>query len=282
MTSSQKHFTKLKKRFDKHHTRALTKFNQAGELAMQAATAGALAGTLALTGPSLDQTDGLVKAQIKPPKLAPTQKVKTAPPKEPKTRAGYKKENLVYRLSRVLPGKVQDLNAKEEQKVEQILRDTLKVDAKVELNQFRLNTDYGFMGAEQHLPRFVGDTAAQHGAWVSPGITATRGAWGFVPPKLEKYYFAVQTFRSPMWDKNFRLTYDWFKWRKMIAVNSKTGDAVVGVVADAGPATWTGKQFGGSPEVMEELNLHTGMRKGEVLLFFVDDYEDRVPLGPVQ
>ena len=52
-------------------------------------------------------------------------------------------------------------------------------------------------------------------------------------------------------------------------------------VGDAGPAEWTGKQFGGSPEVMKELNLHQGPRKGLVLMLFVDDQNNEVPLGPI-
>ena len=40
------------------------------------------------------------------------------------------------------------------------------------------------------------------------------------------------------------------------------------------------KHLGGSPEVMQELGLAGGPRKGAVLYFFIDDPEDKIPLGP--
>ena len=74
---------------------------------------------------------------------------------------------------------------------------------------------------------------------------------------------------------------DFFKFRKMVVVNPQSGQAVVAVVGDAGPAEWTGKHLGGSPEVMHFLGLAKGPRKGPVLYFFVDDPQDEVPLGPI-
>ena len=59
------------------------------------------------------------------------------------------------------------------------------------------------------------------------------------------------------------------------------GNAVVADIADSGPAAWTGKQFGGSPEVMNYLG-GSRYKKGPVTVFFVDDPKNRVPLGPVE
>ena len=64
-----------------------------------------------------------------------------------------------------------------------------------------------------------------------------------------------------------------------MVVNTKNGNAVVADIADAGPAAFTGKHFGGSPEVMEYLG-GLGI-KGVVLLFFIDDPENTIKLGPV-
>lgn len=278
-SSSQKHFQELKKRFKKHHRKAAKKFADAGDLAVRTAAAGALAGTLALTGPL--PKDGNTNITVSTSTLTPAKEVHPEMPEVPKSRAAYRKKNLAQQLMQVLPSRVGPLSEKVEAEVGRILHEYLNINAKAQLKNFRLNTSYGYIGAEQHLPRFPGDSATQHGGWASSGITRTLGAWGYVPDHFEAYYFAVQTFVSPMWQKNYQLTYDWFKWRKMVAVNPKTGEAVIGVVADAGPAVWTGKQFGGSPEVMEALGLHKGPRKGEVILFFVDDIENKVPLGPV-
>jgi len=199
--------------------------------------------------------------------------------------------SLITLLSRVLPSQPRVLAATESQEAERVIRQLLKLPVATELEGNRLNTSYGYMGAEQHLPRFPGDTVAQHDAVQASGITPSTGAWGYFASsktalteediQKERYYFAVQTFISPGWDERLYKLREWFKHRKMVAINPKTGAAVVGVVADAGPAVWTGKQFGGSPEVMEALGLHRGMRKGEVLLLFVDDPGNEVPLGPV-
>jgi hypothetical protein len=67
----------------------------------------------------------------------------------------------------------------------------------------------------------------------------------------------------------------------MLLVNTQTGQAIVTVIGDAGPAQWTGKHLGGSPEVMNYLGYSGGMRKGAVLYFFIDDPDNKIPLGPI-
>jgi len=67
----------------------------------------------------------------------------------------------------------------------------------------------------------------------------------------------------------------------VLIVNTENGKAVVAAIADSGPAAWTGKQFGGSPEVMHYLG-GAKYKKGAVIVFFVDDPENKVPLGPVE
>ena len=86
---------------------------------------------------------------------------------------------------------------------------------------------------------------------------------------------------TPGFAENFVKYRDFFKFRKMLVVNPKTGQAVVAVIGDAGPAEWTGKHLGGSPEVMDALGLADGPRKGPVLYFFIDDPKNEVRLGPV-
>ena len=68
----------------------------------------------------------------------------------------------------------------------------------------------------------------------------------------------------------------------MLVVNPENGKAMVVVIGDAGPGQSTGKHLGGSPEVMKYLQRVDGKQKGPVLYFFIDDPEDRVPLGPIE
>jgi hypothetical protein len=40
--------------------------------------------------------------------------------------------------------------------------------------------------------------------------------------------------------------------------------------------------FGGSPEVMQYLERKDGKQRGPVLYYFIDDQDDRIPLGPIR
>lgn len=172
------------------------------------------------------------------------------------------------------------------------------VPAAAELEEYRLNTNVGRIGAEQHLRVYPGQSLEDHFAnkqeylqHKSSGFAMGNGAWGTfatsqhaVTPQdiqREKYYVAVQTFLSPNWNNNVSQTYNWFKYRKVIVYHPITQKAVVAVVGDAGPAPSTGKSFGGSPEVMSSLSAYDGYGTPPVLLFFVDDPDNTIPLGPI-
>jgi len=155
----------------------------------------------------------------------------------------------------------------------------------------RLNHSYAYMGYEQHLRRFPEDTIVGHDEFQTAGIAPARGAFGYFANskdemtedliQQEKYYVAVQTLYLSDWNSNWPELKEWYKHRKVVVVNPENGRTVVANIADAGPARWTGKQFGGSPEVMEHLGLTTGKKKGKVILFFVADPHNSIALGPV-
>jgi hypothetical protein len=214
------------------------------------------------------------------------------------TAATSKNIQLKTDLEGVVPSENRNLTREEEVKIEQLLTKDLGIPVKAEIDNKRLNRTYGLIGGEQHLYRYPGDTVQAHaknaedwamygGSGIAPGL----GAYGYFAPskaefdetdeQRERYYLAVQTFLSPGFSERVREYRDFYKFRKMLVVNPKTGQAVVAVVGDAGPAEWTGKSLGGSPEVMHELGLAGGPRKGAVLYYFVDDPEDKIPLGPV-
>jgi hypothetical protein len=182
------------------------------------------------------------------------------------------------------------LNPQDELYLEQQLSDMFGFEVTAELEGHRLNHSIGIMGGEQHLKRFPTDTIEQHDAYQESGIAPNRGAFGWftesgtlTPEAIarEKYYFAVQTLYLPDWNSNHAELKPWYKFRKMIVVNPADQVAVVGVVGDAGPAQWVKKQFGGSPEVIREGKVWSRAARGHVLLFFVDDPEDKIPLGPI-
>lgn len=182
------------------------------------------------------------------------------------------------------------LPKEDEMYLEQQLSDMLGFPVTAELEGHRLNHSVGIVGGEQHLRRFPNDTLDQHDAYLEAGIAPGRGAFGWFTEdgqltekaiQREKYYFAVQTLYLPDWNSNHAQLKPWYKFRKMIAINPADEVAVVGVVGDAGPALWVQKQFGGSPEIMREGKIWSKEARGRVILFFVDDPEDKIPLGPI-
>lgn len=175
--------------------------------------------------------------------------------------------------------------------ISKTIHDYWGINATPVLEGKRLNHSYAFMGYEQHLHRFPGDTISEHDEFQQAGIAPGRGAWGYFANskreltesdiQKEKYYVAVQTLYLSDWNSNWSELKEWYKYRKVVVINPENGRTIVADIADAGPARWTGKQFGGSPEVMEHLGLVTGKKKGKVLLFFVADPTDSIALGPV-
>lgn len=207
-------------------------------------------------------------------------------------------ESLKKDLQINLPTEMRALSDVEEASVSAVLSERFSLKVTPSVNGLRLNRSYGKIGAEQHLARFPGDTMSSHftsdneaSMFHSSGMAPGRGAWGYFAPsggemtvtdiEREKWYIAVQTFLAPDYNTRLREYRDFFKYRKMLVVNPLSGQAVVTDIADAGPAVWTGKHLGGSPEVMYFLGLHQGPRKGAVLYFFIDDPDDTIPLGPI-
>lgn len=206
---------------------------------------------------------------------------------------------LASELKEILPKEVRPLEREEEEQITKTLSKNFGFQIISEIDNIRLNRNYGLIGGEQHLYRYPGDNLHAHADnssdWAkygSSGIAPGLGAWGYFAhskeefsekdKQRERYYLAIQTFLAPGFAENVGRYRDFFKFRKMLVVNPKTGQAVVAVVGDAGPAEYTGKHLGGSPEVMDVLGLAGGPRKGEVLYFFIDDPNDQIPLGPIK
>lgn len=191
---------------------------------------------------------------------------------------------MVSDLKEYLPDEVGLLIPAQEEKIAEILSKYYGFPVKYEMEGKRLLHTYGYIGAEQHLMRYPGDVVEN----MAPG----RGGFGYFARSqqdmtqkeidMEKYYIAVQTFLAPGIENSRRDYINFFKFRKMLVVNPNTGRAVVVVIGDAGPAVWTKKHLGGSPEVMKYLERVDGKQKGAVLYFFIDDPEDKIPLGPVE
>ncbi|HET9946981.1 MAG TPA: hypothetical protein VFQ63_02865 [Patescibacteria group bacterium] len=209
-----------------------------------------------------------------------------------------KQSQFLIDLATVVPQQVRELSPQEEGQIAQVLSQYTGMKVSAELGGIRLNRTYGFIGKEQHLARYPGDTMATHfdnpddaATFAEAGMAPGLGGWGYFTTNgqftqedalREKYYIAVQTFLAPGYADNVRKYSEFFRWRKMLVVNPQNGKALVADIGDAGPAVWTGKQLGGSPEVMNYLQRVDGAQRGPVLYFFIDDPQNNIPLGPVQ
>lgn len=254
---------------------------------------GALAGTLLLAGPS--------RVGELPPPQEIISKLRNG--KGMKIAVRTPEKVLTEALSAVLPNRVGVLNRDEEKYLERLYEEVIGIKTRATLEGEHLNTVYGLIGAEQHLRRFPGDSLRLHtpaeneyggdqpDEMLKEGMAPGLGAWGYFAPtraelteqltEVERWYAVVQTLYLPDWDSRARYLRDWYKYRKVLIVNTQNGKAVVAAIADSGPAAWTGKHFGGSPEVMDYLGGER-YKKGPVTVLFVDDPDNTTPLGPVE
>lgn len=206
---------------------------------------------------------------------------------------------LAQQLFKELPKEIRQLDPEEEQAILEILSEDFGFRITAEIDNLRFNRNFGLIGGEQHLYRYPGDNLYAHadsvsdwGKYGSAGIASTLGAWGYFANSKEeftekmklreKYYLAIQIFLIPGYAENAEKFRDFFKFRKMLVINPKTGQAVVAVIGDTGSSEWIGKHLGGSPEVMDALGLAEGSRKGAAVYFFIDDDKDEIPLGPIE
>ncbi len=187
--------------------------------------------------------------------------------------------NFVKQIKTLLQDK-NSLLPQEENVLAEALSKDFSLNLKVSLEGNRLNEIYGYMGAEQHLIRWKGDSLSQHGMHKS-GIAPLQGSFkDFDNEEQEKYYVAVQLHELPNWNKDWHKLKPWYRYRKVFVFNPENQKGVVAVIGDSGPSKFTGKTFGGSPELMEYLNMVDGKQKGKAIILFIDDPDNKIALGP--
>lgn len=183
-----------------------------------------------------------------------------------------------------------ELEDQSELYLEQQLGDLLGFDVVAELDNQRLTHSTGFMNAEPHLKRYPNDELKNHANAPEAGIAQVRSAFGWftnhgeITPeieKLEKYYFSLQLYHLESWSEHYKELKSWYKFRKMIVINPADRIAVVGVVGNIDHRSQLKKQFGCSPEIIREGMIWSPNSQGKVLMMFVDDPKNEVPLGPI-
>src|SRR3989338_3977313 len=191
-----KRHKRVRKQFTSKHKDSLTWLENSSKHLV----AGSLGGLLLLSNP----TNPALLSQASSPPPSNEEIVQNAL---------LKKQQFLDELSNILPKQVNPLSPEDEQNIVETLLKYFNIPIKAELEGKRMNTNYGIIGAEQHLMRYPGDIMANHftsapeGRFTSSGIAPGRGAWGYFASSRgemtqqdidrERYYIAVQTFLSP-------------------------------------------------------------------------------------
>ena len=210
---------------------------------------------------------------------------------QPVSTALSNQQKVLGNLQELIPHSPAKFTAEQAQKVEDLITKNTGITVKASLEGQSLNHQVGYIGFEQHLKRYPGDSLNQHDEIQEAGIAPGLGAFGYFSQdaqsfstrdyQREKYYCVVQTLYLENWNTDYAKLKEWYSFRKVMVINPTNGNAIICDIGDAGPAEWTGKQFGGSPETMQYLDLNKGPRKGLIVMLFVDDPNNNVPLGPV-
>ncbi len=257
-------YRRLKKVLENHHKKTIHEFSQKhGKILDKLKSKGViLAGAAILVSTMIASTPSIVNAI-------------NSRSKEERFGLG----DLISRIKSILNGR-KTLDEHEEITIAQTLSSQFNLKLTPNLQGHRLNEIYGYIGAEQHLRRWPGDSLEKHDV-TQAGIAPLRGAFGdFDNEEQEKYYIAVQLHELPNWNNRWSTLKPWYQFRKMFVYNPDNGKGIVVVLGDSGPALWTGKTFGGSPEVMKYLERVDGSQKGKVIVLFIDDPENKIALGP--
>lgn len=199
-------------------------------------------------------------------------------------------QEIMAKLSSLAHLPAGHLEKTEELYLEQQLTDLLGFTVAAELADHRLNHSVGVMMAQPHLQRSPTDVLQAHGKYLEAGMAKYRSGFGWFTEngelttqsiEREKYYFAVQLHYLTIWHQQAEELHAWYKYRKMVMINPSEETAVVGVVGDIGPSAWMQYQFAASPEVIRDGAVWSQKALGHVFLFFVDDPDGTIPLGPV-
>ena len=257
-------YHRLKKILQDHHKKTIHEFSQKhGKILDKLKSKGVvLAGAAILVSAMVASTPSIVNAI-------------NSHSKEERLGLG----DLISKIKSIL-NRTKYLDKQEETDITQILSNQFNLKLTANLQGHKLNEIYGYIGAEQHLRRWPGDALQKHNL-PQAGMAPLRGAFGdFDNEEQEKYYIAVQLHELSDWNKNWVTLKPWYQFRKMFIYNPDNGKGMVVVLGDSGPALWTGKTFGGSPEVMQYLKRVDGSQKGKVIVLFIDDPENKIALGP--
>jgi len=174
--------------------------------------------------------------------------------------------------------------------LEQQLTDLLGFEVASEQDGHVLPATFGLMAALPHLKRHPQDELKSHDMAQEAGLADRRSDFGWFTEmgqltetavNREKYFVTLQVNLTPEWQLQSKQLKEWYKYRKVVVINPLVQKAIVACVGDFGPGNWIQHQFGGSPEIIRQLNVWDIATQGKVFVFFVNDPENKLPYGIV-
>lgn len=150
-------------------------------------------------------------------------------------------------------------------------------------DEYLMPYNFGTMKAEPHLKTSPFDNLESHDFCLSAGLETNRSIFGYFGKKeLEKYYISLPLNLVQGFEKDYQNIVSWFKHKKVVVINPNEQLAIVAVVGNTLSALPIQYQFGGSPELIIRGKIWSEKNKGKVMVFYVDDPSDKIPLGVIK
>lgn len=197
---------------------------------------------------------------------------------------------VIYKLREVAKLSPGDLEGDDLLYLEQQLSDIFGFDVSSELENHKLPYIMGTLEALPHYRRFPIDHLDQHKSYLEAGMSKTRGGfdWMLEEGKLssraiirEKYGVSLPLANLKEWQVDHNELNKWYRFRKLLIINPFDLRAVVATIIDGGFISNLKYQFGATPEVIREGNIWSPGSSGKVLMFFINDKDDKVEHGPI-
>lgn len=199
-------------------------------------------------------------------------------------------ESIMTKMIELLQLPAGQLEEESELYLEQQLSDILGFDVTASIEGQKLLFSTGIMQALPHLKRSPTDTLENHTNYHEAGLGKNRSAFGWFTGgseldqtaiNREKYFISVPLYHHSNWNTHYSELKQWYKFRKIAVINPAERIAVIGVIGDIGPNTYTRHQFGGSPELIHAGKIWSPKSAGKVLVLFLNDPENKIESGPI-
>lgn len=174
--------------------------------------------------------------------------------------------------------------------LEQQLTDIFGFEVTSQLEGRDLPFIIGTMAAAPHNKRFPSDQLTDHGRYLEAGMAPTRTQFGWMldsgqlsdtAVNQEAFGISLPLTYLPEWQTGHQDIKSWFKFRKVVVINPFELRAVVCAVNHIAPVSTLKYQFEGSPELIRMGSIWSPKTQGRVIVLFVNDEQNQVPLGPI-